>query len=52
MGRKRALITVSLIDESVDETNAKIARELLEWFREDAIAVPWIKNVEGIIVRE
>jgi hypothetical protein len=52
MKRKKAIIMVELIDESAGEGNKEIARELLEWFREDVVAVPWVKNVKSIIVEE
>jgi ABC-type iron transport system FetAB ATPase subunit len=50
MKRKRAIIRVELVDESIVEANEKIARELLEWFHEDAIAVPWVKHVKDVTV--
>jgi len=50
MRRKKALITFELVDESVEETNEKIAQELLEWFREVAISIPWVKDVKDIKV--
>lgn len=52
MKRKRAVITVDLVDESVMETDAKIARELLEWLREEAVSVPWVKDVRGVAIRD
>jgi hypothetical protein len=50
--RKRAIITVELLDESIIEANEKIARELLDWFREDAVSIPWVKEVKEIIVKD
>jgi len=35
MKRKRAIITVELVDESTEEADEKIERELLDWFREE-----------------
>jgi hypothetical protein len=52
MKSKKAIITVELIDESAEEGNEKIARELLEWFREDAVAIPWVKNVKNVTVED
>ena len=52
MKRKRALITVELIDESIMENDEKIAQELLDWFREDIVSIPWVKKVENIAVRD
>ena len=51
MKRKRAIITVELVDESIEETDEKIERELLDWFREDAISIPWVKDVKDITER-
>jgi hypothetical protein len=52
MKSKKAIITVELIDESAEEANEKIAHELLEWFREDAAAIPWVKNVKNVTVED
>ena len=52
MKRKRAIITVELVDESIGEADEKIERELLEWFREDAISIPWVKDVKDITVKD
>ena len=51
MKRKRAIITVELVDESIEEADEKIERELLDWFREDAISIPWVKDVKDITER-
>jgi hypothetical protein len=50
MKRKKATITVELVDESIKEADEKIVAELLKWFREDAIAIPWVKEVKNITV--
>lgn len=50
MTRKRAVITLVLVNESVNETDEEIKRELLEWFSEDAISIPWVKEVKNITV--
>jgi len=52
MKRKRAIITVELVDESIEETDEKIERELLDWFREGAISIPWVKDVKDITVKD
>ncbi len=51
MSGKRAVITVELVDESLQERSEKIVQELLEWFR-DVVCVPWIKEVKDITVKE
>ena len=52
MKRKRAIITVELVDESIEEADEKIEWELLDWFREDAISIPWVKDVKDITVKD
>jgi len=52
MKRKKAIITVELVDESIKEADEKIERELLDWFREDAISIPWVKDVKDITVKD
>ena len=46
MKKKTALITVELVDESLMENDETIIRELFEWFREDAVSIPWAKKSE------
>ena len=46
MKKRKAVVTVELVDESSEEENSKIAQELLDWFREDAVLIPWVKSVE------
>jgi hypothetical protein len=52
MKNKKAIITVELVAESKVESNERIVEELLEWFREDLIYIPWVKNVKEVIVKE
>jgi len=52
MRRKRAIITVELVDESIEEKDEKIEQELLDWFRENAISIPWVKDVKEITVKD
>ena len=51
MKRKKAVIIVELVDESSEEETSKIAQELLDWLREDAVSIPWVRNVEGVTVK-
>jgi len=51
MKRKTAIITVELVDESMEETNNKIKQELLDWFR-DVASIPWVKDVKDITVKD
>lgn len=50
MKRKVAIIKVELVDESITERNEKIVQELLNWFREDTVSIPWVKDVKSITV--
>jgi hypothetical protein len=52
MKRKKAVIVVELIDESVNEADEKIVRELLNWLLEDAVFVPWVKEVKSVTVKD
>lgn len=52
MKSKIVVIVVELVDESVEERNEKIVEELRNWFREDAISIPWVKEVRDITVKE
>ena len=52
MGRKRAIITFELVDESIEEKNEKIKQELFDWFRENATFIPWVKDVKEITVKD
>ena len=48
---KMAVITVELVDESVENSNGAIAEELLEWFKEEAVPAPWVKEIKTVAVR-
>ena len=52
MKAKVAVIIVELVDESVSEADEKIAGELMEWFRQEAVAIPWVRDVKGVTVKE
>ncbi|NWF86432.1 hypothetical protein HXY32_01230 [Candidatus Bathyarchaeota archaeon] len=51
MKRKTVIITFELVDESIEETDKRIAQELLNWFQEDAVSIPWVKNIKDITVK-
>jgi len=52
MKRKMAIITVELVDESIEDTNENIAKELIAWFREEPVMMPWVKQVRSVAVRK
>jgi hypothetical protein len=49
---KKATIVLELVDESVEEKNEKIASDLLSWLREEAVFIPWVKNVKDITIED
>ena len=52
MKKKMAIILFELVDESMEERNEKIVQELRKWFCEDAISIPWAKEIRDITVKE
>jgi hypothetical protein len=50
--RKKAVVIVELVDESAGDRNDNIAKDLMNWFREDAVSVPWVKDVKGVTAKE
>ena len=50
MKRKIAIIKVELVDECVEKRNEKIAQEMLNWFREETVFIPWVKSVRNITI--
>ncbi|MCW4002725.1 MAG: hypothetical protein NWE95_02290 [Candidatus Bathyarchaeota archaeon] len=49
---KKAVITVELVAESVTSSNRAIAEEMLQWFKDQAVPAPWIKEVKSIRVQD
>ena len=52
MNKKMAVIVFELVDESVEERNEKILQELRNWFHEDGVSIPWVKDLRDITVKE
>jgi hypothetical protein len=52
MTKKKAVITFELVDESIANSNEAIAKELLKWFRDEAVPAPWVKDVKTVVVQE
>jgi len=48
---KKAVITVELVDASVTSSNSAIAEEMLQWFKDQALPAPWVKEVETVKVQ-
>jgi hypothetical protein len=49
---KKAIITVELVDESLEHSNNAIAEELLRWFMEEALTAPWVKEIKKIVLQD
>jgi hypothetical protein len=52
MGRKKAVVTVELVDESAKESDERITQELLDWFKDDSNIIPWVKSVKRIVLQD
>ncbi|MEM1563876.1 MAG: hypothetical protein QW161_04310 [Candidatus Bathyarchaeia archaeon] len=52
MKRKLVVIVAELVDEAVEEKDNIIKQQLIEWFQEDAISIPWIKELKSIAIEE
>jgi hypothetical protein len=52
MKRKMAVVTLELVGESIEETDRNIAQELFDWFMADSAAIPWVKSVKGVMVKD
>jgi len=50
--RKLAIMVFELVKEAAEEKDDVIKKQLAEWFREDAILMPWIKELKSITVKE
>jgi len=49
---KKAIITLELVDESVEHSNGAIAEEMLKWFKEEAVPAPWVKEIKKVVVQD
>jgi hypothetical protein len=50
--RKKAVIVVSLVDESVEKANEEIEEEIFEELSKGLPKIPWCKDVEKVTVTE
>ncbi|MGB9842186.1 MAG: hypothetical protein ACPLKZ_05610 [Candidatus Bathyarchaeales archaeon] len=50
MKKKKAIVTVELVDESSIFSNSTIAAEMLAWLRAEAVPAPWVKEVKSVVV--
>lgn len=49
---KKAVIVIKLVEESVEEANERIEKEILQELIEDMPIIPWLANVEKVTVIE
>jgi len=52
MKTKKAVIVVSLVEESKEVPNEEIEKEIREELSKDLPRIPWCKKVERVTVRE
>jgi hypothetical protein len=50
--KKRAIVILELVDESLAQRNDLVAQELLAWFKEDAVSAPWVRDVKAVKIEE
>jgi hypothetical protein len=43
---------VELVDEANEEKDDFVKKQLIEWFQEDAITMPWVKELKSITIKE
>ena len=51
MTKKKAVITVELVDENIANSNEAIAQDLLKWFRDEAVPAPLVEDVKKLLFR-
>jgi len=49
---KKAVIVVSLVEESAEKPNEEIEREIVEELSREPARIPWMKEVEKVTVTE
>lgn len=49
---KKAVIVFSLVQESAEVANEKIAKDISDEFSKERTRIPWLKEVEKITVTE
>lgn len=49
---KRAVIVVSLVEESEEETNKELEKQILDGLYKHPPAIPWLKEVEKVTVTD
>ena len=49
---KKAIIVISLVEESAEKANEEIEKEIMEELSKHPPAIPWLKKVEKVTVTE
>lgn len=49
---KKAIIVISLVEESAERTNEEIKRDIIEDFSKEPASIPWIKKVDKVTITE
>jgi len=49
---KKAIIVINLVEESIETANEEIEKEILQELTDDMPIIPWLANVEKVIVIE
>lgn len=49
---KKAIIEISLVEESAKKANKEIANEIFDDLSEGGTLIPWLKKVEKVFVTE
>jgi hypothetical protein len=49
---KKAVIVISLVEQSVEWANKDIEKEILALLSEEPTRIPWMKEVEKVTVAE
>jgi hypothetical protein len=52
MVKKKAVIVISLVEESTEKTNEAIEGEIFKELSELPLKIPWMKKVEKVTVKE
>jgi len=50
--RKKAVIEISLVEESAEKANEEIEKEIFEELSERPAKIPWMEKVEKVTVTE
>ena len=49
---KKAVIVISLVEESAEKTNQEIEKEIMKELLRESARIPWLKKVESVKVSE